>query len=64
MGTQAIDDADILDQTIRDLRDALSKQKDFALRLKLTDRLLKALSLKAKVKQRRRGKGFNLENGQ
>lgn len=64
MGTQVLDDGEILDSTIQDLRDELSKQKDFALRLKLTDRLLKALSLKAKVTTRRRGKGFKLEAGQ
>lgn len=63
MDLQGIDDATILDQTIQDLQGALLETKDVSMRLKLTDRLLKALSLKAKVKQRRRGKGFNLDTG-
>lgn len=52
---------DILDKTITEIEGKLKEAQDTATWLKLNDRLLKALALKAKTRLNRgRGKGFNL----
>jgi len=58
-----INDGEILDETIRSLRERIQlaqADKDDALWLKLNDRLLKALAMKAKQRGKRKGKGFDL----
>lgn len=55
-----IDDAEILDELIRDLRTRTQSATDFDERTKLTDRLLKALAMKARQRKQRKGKGFDL----
>lgn len=58
--TDDINDAEILDSTIRALRDKIATEQDSAHWLKLNDRLLKALAMKAKQRLKRKGKGFDL----
>jgi hypothetical protein len=59
--TEEIDDREILDEAIQELRDRLGRTEDTATWLKLNDRLLKALSLRAKSRASRgKSRGFDL----
>ena len=59
-----IDETAILDEIIRDLRDrSASKDLDFDERMKLNDRLMKALVLRRKERSKK-GRGFDLGQGQ
>ena len=54
------DDGEILDRIVEELRERIAKTKDEAMWIKLHDRLLKALSMRARQRSSRRGKGFKL----
>jgi len=59
-----IDDAAILDETIRELQNRIAEtDKKDPKWLKYTDRLLKALSMRSRQKKAR-GRGFNLGSTQ
>lgn len=60
MAREEIDDAEILDEIIGDLRSAVRSATDFDERLKLNDRLLKAIAIKARNRKSKKGKGFDL----
>jgi hypothetical protein len=53
------DENDILDEIIEDLRQRLKDSGDFNARMKLTDRLMKAISMRRK-QQAKKGRGFDL----
>jgi hypothetical protein len=54
------DENDILDEIIDDLRTRLKNDAgDFNARMKLTDRLMKAISMRRK-QQAKKGRGFDL----
>jgi hypothetical protein len=63
--SEDIDEALILDELIRDLADrARQNGIDFNERIKLNDRLLKALSLKARHRNGKKGKRFDFTTRQ
>ena len=55
-------DGEILDNLIQELRERIAEtpKTDTAMWIKLNDRLLKALGMKARQRGARKGKGFNL----
>jgi hypothetical protein len=59
LGTE--DDGEILDRLIEELQGRIARcGNDNSMWIKLNDRLLKALSMKARQRKSRRGKGFDL----
>jgi hypothetical protein len=57
--SEEINEDDVLDEMIRDLQDRLRERTlEFEDRMRINDRLLKAIALRRK--KRGRGRGFNL----
>jgi hypothetical protein len=57
--SEEINEDDVLDEMIRDLQDRLRERPlEFEDRMRINDRLLKAIALRRK--KRGRGRGFNL----
>jgi hypothetical protein len=58
-----VNEHEILDELIDDLNTRRKAAADYKERIKITDQLLKTMALRRKADKPKRGRGFNLEDG-